>query len=78
VLPEGYIIEGKPKNIKMMMPDSSIVFLRQSSFSAGVLSMRVELQFNTPIFAIDNYTAFKEFYKKLFDLLNEKVVYRLK
>lgn len=75
-LPDGYIMDELPKNIRMRMPDSSIVMQRISSFDNGLLSVSIVINFKTPIFTVDSYPEFKEFYKKLLDLLNEKFVYK--
>lgn len=77
-LPDGYKIEELPKNIKLVMPDNSIIFSRQSSFEAGLLSVSMKLEFNAPVYSADSYPDFAAFYKKLFDLLNEKIVYMKK
>ncbi len=77
-LPEGYLVENVPKNIKMITPDTAIVFIRQSSFSNNLLLIQIRLEFNSPVYSADIYPGFQEFYKKLFAFLNEKVVYKAK
>lgn len=42
------------------------------------LSVRINLEFKKPFYSIDEYSDFKEFYKKLFDILNEQFVIRKK
>jgi hypothetical protein len=75
-LPDGYTMEELPKSVRMIMPDTSIVFIRQSSFSEGFLNVRYQLVFKKPFYAKDEYPGFREFYKKLYALLNEQYVYR--
>ncbi|MFN8252121.1 MAG: DUF3857 domain-containing protein [Ferruginibacter sp.] len=75
-IPEGYTMEELPKSLRMIMPDTSISFLRQSVYNAGILNIRYKLQFRKPFFAKSEYPEFREFYKKLFDLLNEQYVFR--
>lgn len=77
-LPDGYTMEVLPKNLRMIMPDTSIVFIRQASYSDGILSVKYVVEFKSPLFVKDSYPEFKEFYKKLFSLLNEKFVYKKK
>jgi hypothetical protein len=77
-LPPNYILEGLPKNIKMMMPDTGIVFTRLSGINDNTLSMRITVEFKKPVYGIDEYESFKEFYKKMFNLLNEQFVIRKK
>ncbi len=78
VIPDDYVLEELPKNLRMIMPDTSISFTRLVSAADGVLSFRFMLDFRQPIFSIEQYPEFKEFYKKLFDLLNEQFVLRKK
>lgn len=73
-IPEGYKFEELPKNIKMIMPDTGIVFLRMASANAERLSLRITLDFKKTSYSIEEYPEFKDFYKKLFDLLNEQFV----
>ena len=76
IKPEGYSMEGMPKNMRMIMPDTSIIFSRQSVYSSGILNLLYKIEFRQPLFLKDDYPYFREFYKKLFDLLNEKFVYK--
>lgn len=75
-IPEGYTMEELPKSMRMIMPDTSISFTRQSVYSSGILNIRYLLEFRKPFFAKEEYPEFREFYKKLFSLLNEQFVYR--
>ncbi len=56
------------------MPDTSIVFTRLISANNDLLNMRITLEFSKPVFAADEYEPFREFYKKLFAMLNEQIV----
>jgi Domain of Unknown Function with PDB structure (DUF3857) len=73
-IPEGYGFDEMPKNVKMIMPDTSVVFTRLISAKDDLLSMRVTLEFKKPVFRVDEYDDFREFYKKLFAMLNEQIV----
>lgn len=77
-LPEGYVMEELPKSVRMMMPDTSIIFTRRSVYNDGLLNISYKLEFKKPFFAKAEYPEFREFYKKLFELLNEQFVYRKK
>jgi len=77
-IPDGYVFEELPKNIKMIMPDTSIIITRMSQADAERLSMRITLEFRKPFYTAQEYIDFKEFYKKLFDLLNEQFVIKKK
>ena len=77
-IPEGYEFEELPKNIKMIMPDTSIAITRMSAVNNNHLTLRIDLDFKKPFYTTDEYEMFREFYKKLFDLLNEQFVVRKK
>ena len=77
-IPEGYQFEELPKNIKMIMPDTSVTILRRGDIYENRLMTKVQLDFNKPIYAASQYPELQEFYKQLFDLLNEQYVIRKK
>ena len=77
-LPAGYSFDELPKNLKMITPDTSIVFTRMASVSENVLNVRYTLEFKHPYYFTDEYEYFREFYKKLFSLLNEQFVFKKK
>ena len=77
-LPDGYKMDDLPKNVKMITPDTSIVFTRKSEYQDGLLSVLIHLEFKAPMYPMTDYDVFKEFYKKLFDFLNDKFVYKKK
>lgn len=75
-IPKGYVFEQLPKNVRMIMPDTSIIISRLNSVHENVLSTRFVLEFKKPVFTPEEYPYFMEFYKKLIDLLNEQYVVR--
>lgn len=70
--------EELPKNIRMIMPDTSIILQRFVNKSENSISMRYSLEIKRPTFYADEYEFFKEFYAKLFEILNEQIVFRKK
>jgi hypothetical protein len=74
IIPDGYAFDEMPKNIKLIMPDTSIVFTRNISAENDVLSMHITLEFKRPVFRVGEYEPFRDFYSKLFGLLNEQIV----
>jgi hypothetical protein len=60
------------------MPDTSISFTRSYFQEGNTISLRLALEFSRPIFSADEYPEFKDFYKKMFDMLNEQVVLKRK
>ena len=77
-LPEGYVMDALPKNVKMINADTSIAFMRYSSYNDGILNVQYSLKFSRPFYPVDTYGDLKEFYKKLYEMLNEKFVYKKK
>jgi hypothetical protein len=78
MLPDGYELEGLPKNLKMIMPDTSIVMSRMSQVSGNMIMTKIQLDFKKPFYPVSQYEEFHEFYKQLFELINEQFVVRRK
>ena len=77
-LPDGFAFDTLPKNIRMVMPDTSIVLERLMQVDEGVLSYRINLEIKRPVYMAAEYPDFHEFYKKLFATLNDPVVIQKK
>jgi hypothetical protein len=78
LIPENYVFDELPKNIKMIMPDTSISVIRRISTHENQLLAHIVVEFKKPVFSPEEYPDFMEFYKKLFDLLNEQIVIKKK
>ncbi len=77
-IPEGYQFEELPKNIRMIMPDTSVTFSRMMAANDQEISVRMQLEIKKPIYSVEEYPYFQEFYKKLFEMLNEQIVFKKK
>jgi hypothetical protein len=77
-LPDGFQFDELPKNIKMIMPDTSVVISRLSQVYENMLQTRIQIEFKKPVFTAAEYPDLQEFYHRLFDLLNEQFVVRKK
>jgi hypothetical protein len=75
-IPQGYVFEALPKSVRMIMPDTSISITRRIAAEKTQLSARITLEFKKPFYTVEEYPEFQEFYKKLFDLLNEQIAIR--
>ncbi|MDN3550541.1 DUF3857 domain-containing protein [Mucilaginibacter aquaedulcis] len=73
-LPAGFKVDALPKNITMMIPDKSIVFRRMVAEQDGSLMIRLTVDFKQSMYFKENYPEFREFYKKMYEMLNEQVV----
>jgi hypothetical protein len=78
IIPSGYEFDDLPKNIKMIMPDSSITLQRLLQVENNDINFRITLDFSKSIYAANTYAAFQDFYKKLFNTLNEQIVIKKK
>ena len=77
-IPPDYVFDGLPENISMTTPDNGIVFNRTVQVEANLLNVRITVEFKRSFYPAASYAEFKEFYKKLFDKLNEQVVIKKK
>ena len=77
-IPDGFEFEELPKNLKMIMPDTSIVLTRMMQKDENSIDFRMTVDFMRPYYAADAYAEFKEFYKRMFTTLNEQVVIKKK
>jgi hypothetical protein len=77
-LPPNLVFADLPEDISMIMPDTSIIFTRSARIEENLLNVKISVEFKKPVYAAENYPEFKEFYRKLFDRLNEQVVIKKK
>ena len=77
-IPDGYVFEELPKNISMIMPDTSIIFNRYMQVEDNLLNERISVEFKHTYYPASDYPEFKEFYKKLLAKLNEQIVIKKK
>jgi len=78
MLPEGYELETPPKNLKMIMSDTSIVISRVAQVSGDQLMTKIQLDFKKPFYPTTQYEELNLFYKELMNVLNEQFVIRKK
>jgi Domain of Unknown Function with PDB structure (DUF3857) len=77
-IPDGYIFEGLPENISMIMPDTSIIFTRTVQAEENLLNLRISIEFKKPYYPVTDYPEFSAFYKKMLAKLNEQIVIKKK
>lgn len=73
-LPAGYKVDALPKNISLTMPDASITFRRIMTEQDGSISVRYVINHRQSLYLKDTYPDFYQFYKKMYELLNEQIV----
>ena len=78
IIPDNFEFEDLPRNMRMIMPDTSISLTRLLQKDANILNFKIVLDFKRPTYAAEEYPDVKEFYKKLFAALNERIVMKKK
>jgi hypothetical protein len=78
IIPDGYGFDELPKNMTMIMPDTSIIFTRHMQAEDNTLNTRVSIQFKKTFYPAQYYPEFQEFYKKMLAKLNEQIVIKKK
>jgi len=73
-VPAGYKVESIPKVVSLVMPDKSIVFKRMVDTEDNTVIVHYVINFKSAVFTPDQYTSLHDFYKKMYDMLNEQIV----
>jgi len=72
--PAGYKVDALPKNISMTTPDRGVTFKRIVGEQDGSIVVRYTIVYNKSIYFKEDYADFHEFFKQLFQMLNEQIV----
>lgn len=73
-IPAGYKTDAMPKNITLMMPDKSVSFKRMVAEQEGTIVVRYSINYNKPEYSKDDYPNLHEFFKKMYEMLNEQII----
>ena len=73
-LPAGYKVDALPKGVSMVMPDKSIAFKRIIAEQDGSVLVHYIIDFRRAAFNVNEYPGIRDFYKKMFEMLNEQIV----
>lgn len=77
-LPDDFIVNELPKNTKLIMPDTSIILSRMVQLDGNTLSFRLMLDVRAFGYSADAYPYIKDFYKKMYAILDERIVLKKK
>jgi hypothetical protein len=77
-LPSGYEVTNQPGKSVVVFHDNSIVMKRTLAYDAGSLNVRISIEFKRSFYPKEEYEGLKDFYKKMFDLLDEPIVLKKK
>jgi hypothetical protein len=73
-IPPGYNVESLPKDASLMLSDKSLKFKRTLGKEDGYISLHYEIRIVRTKFSKSEYPNLREFYKKMYDLLNEQII----
>jgi hypothetical protein len=73
-IPAGFKTDAIPKNISMTNPDKSIIFRRVAVEEEGAIKINYTINFKKTIYFKEDYPVLREFYKKMYDMMNEQIV----
>jgi hypothetical protein len=73
-IPEGYSVEILPASMNIGMQDDLGSFKFLTNVSGSTIQISAQLQISESIIGVDYYSMIKEFYKKMIDKQNEKIV----
>lgn len=74
ILPPSMKLETMPKNIRLIMPDTSIALSRYVQVKDNILNVKYAITTARSVFTADEYDYVKSFYKKMAEIMNEQIV----
>jgi len=74
ILPEGYVVESVPAPVNLVMEENIGSFKYNISAKNNQVQLGVLMDINAANIAPDYYTTIKEFFQKVIDKQNEKIV----
>lgn len=77
-IPASYTFEELPKNVRFSLADKSLTVTRMVSANGNTLNTKVTIEYKRPYYSPDEYPDLKEFYKKMFALIDEQIVIKKK
>ncbi|MEP7320220.1 MAG: DUF3857 domain-containing protein, partial [Panacibacter sp.] len=78
MIPENFTVEEVPASKTIRMSDSSIIFKRAIFSTSDAVVIRNTFELNYYMFEKEGYPALKEFFKKIYALINEQIVLKRK
>lgn len=73
-IPEGYKVETLPETSILSMQDNLGMFKFMSNASGNVIQISIVYQINAAIISSEYYSMLKEFYQKMIEKQNEKII----
>lgn len=73
-LPEGYTVESLPEPVALAMVENIGTFRYNVGQSNGILQVAVQYDINEPIISQEYYEVLRDFFQKMIEKQNEKVI----
>lgn len=73
-IPDGYVVESIPKETLISLPNQYGNFKFICTVDEKKIQLAVNLNINSAIFSAEDYSTLKEFFKKIVEKENEKIV----
>lgn len=77
-LPDDFVVNELPKNTKMIMPDTSIILTRRIQAEGNIISFRLTIDLLYAGYTAEGYPYLKEFFKKMYAIIDERIVLKKK
>jgi hypothetical protein len=79
-IPEGYAPDVLPKSVQLVNADKTVFFIREifNDAATNKILARIRIELRKSLYGAEEYEELKEFYKKMFDMLNEQIVFKKK
>jgi len=77
-LPANYSVDALPKNIRLITPDTAFTLIRRVEVQDNQLLTQIKFEIRNSYYSVEDYSMLKEFFKKMYDILDEQVVLKKK
>lgn len=73
-IPKDFQVDALPKSLSLVMPDKSITFKRVIGVQENKVISRFVIDFKKSIYFPEDYPELHEFFKQMYQMLNEQIV----
>ncbi len=77
-LNSDFVVDELPKNITLINPDSTVIFNRQSAIFGQAVQTLLKIEYLQTNFPRSEYPTIKEFFTRMYGMLNEPIILRKK
>lgn len=77
-LPDNYEVSSLPKNIRMRMADSSVLFSRVITHKDNIIRFVNTMEVLYPVFEPDEYPGIADFFSRMYGMITEQIILKKK